>query len=48
MRELIKAQQAYHAAAAEVLSGIDSEIEELNVQAEADYRCASAHVQELR
>ena len=41
MNELVKAQLAFHAAAAEALSGIQDDIEELSVAAEGDYRYGS-------
>ena len=41
LNDLVKAQLAYHTAAAEALGGIQDDIEELSVAAEGDYRCVS-------
>ena len=38
LNELVKAQLAYHAAAAEALNAIQGDIEELSVAAEGEYR----------
>ncbi|KAK4702990.1 hypothetical protein P7C70_g3233, partial [Phenoliferia sp. Uapishka_3] len=42
LASMIKAQQAYHAKAAEALFNIQAEVEEANVQADADYRKSRA------
>ena len=38
LNELVKAQLAYHTAAAEALGAIQGDIEELSVAAEGEYR----------
>ena len=42
LASLIKAQQAYHAAAAESLAAVQAEFDEASVQAEADFRKSRA------
>ncbi|EJD00337.1 uncharacterized protein FOMMEDRAFT_111885 [Fomitiporia mediterranea MF3/22] len=43
LNELVKAQLAYHSAAAEALNAIQGDIEELSVAAEGDYRKSREH-----